>query len=144
MSPQRNILANAFSYWDGQTWWKTTFNLPFNHSTRALICSGHMAAEWHTSFGLLTGNVSRGSNVSFPNYSEKLKHIAEYVQSESGSSPSHVKSGVATSWMGISFRKAGFWQRGFPLTTLVFFSHWPSQAKWQSHTYGLDRRLLWK
>ena len=59
-------------------------------------------------------------------------------------SPSHVKSGAATSWMGISFRKAGFWQRGFPLTTLVFFSHWPSQAKWQSHTYGLDRRLLWK
>lgn len=59
-------------------------------------------------------------------------------------SPSHVKSGVATSWMGISFRKAGFWQRGFPLTTRVFFSHWPSQAKWQSHTYGLDRRLLWK
>lgn len=46
--------------------------------------------------------------------------------------------------MGISFRKAGFWQRGFPLTTRVFFSHWPSQARWQSHTYGLDSRLLWK
>lgn len=59
-------------------------------------------------------------------------------------SPSQVKSGVATSWMGISFRKAGRWQRGFPLTTLVFFSHWPSQDKWQSHTYGLDKRLLWE
>lgn len=66
-----------------------------------------------------------------------------WVTAEWGS-PSHVKSGVATSWMGISFRKAGFWQRGFPLTTRVFFSHWPSQARWQSHTYGLDSRLLWK
>ena len=44
--------------------------------------------------------------------------------------------------MGISLRNAGFWQRGFPLTTRVFFSHWPSQDRWQSHTNGLDSRLL--
>lgn len=83
--------------------------------------------------------------LSFSNYLLELQKQHQkspfHLSAESGS-PSHVKSGAATSWMGISFRKAGFWQRGFPLTTRVLFSHWPNQAKWQSHTYGLDRRLL--
>lgn len=58
------------------------------------------------------------------------------------SSPSQVKSWMATSWMGISLRKNGFWHRGFPLTTRLFLSHLPSQARWQLQLKGLDRRFL--
>lgn len=57
-------------------------------------------------------------------------------------SPSQVKSWMATSWMGISLRKNGFWHRGFPLTTRLFLSHLPSQARWQLQLKGLDRRFL--
>lgn len=44
--------------------------------------------------------------------------------------------------MGISLRKNGFWHRGFPLTTRLFLSHLPSQARWQLQLKGLDRRFL--
>lgn len=57
-------------------------------------------------------------------------------------SPSQVKSWMATSWMGISLRKNGFWHRGFPLTIRRFLNHLPSQARWQLQLKGLDRRFL--
>ena len=58
------------------------------------------------------------------------------------SSPSQVKSWMATSWMGISLRKKGFWHRGFPLTIRLFLSHLPSQARWQLQLKGLESRFL--
>lgn len=60
---------------------------------------------------------------------EQAAHIVQEEASQKRVIPSQEKSGMATSCIGISFRKAGFWQRGFPLTTLVFLSHSPSQAK---------------
>lgn len=65
-----------------------------------------------------------------------------YTLPAPAASPSQVKSWMATSWMGISLRKNGFWHRGFPLTTRLFLSHLPSQARWQLQLKGLDRRFL--
>lgn len=56
--------------------------------------------------------------------------------------PSQVKSWTSTSWIGISFKKKGFKQRGFPLTILFFLSHFPSQAKWQLQLKELASKLL--
>lgn len=56
--------------------------------------------------------------------------------------PSQVKSWTSTSWIGISFKKKGFKQRGFPLTILFFLNHFPSQAKWQLQLKELASKLL--
>lgn len=53
-----------------------------------------------------------------------------------------MKSWTSTSWIGISFKKKGFKQRGFPLTILFFLSHFPSQAKWQLQLKELASKLL--
>lgn len=56
--------------------------------------------------------------------------------------PSQVKSWMSTSWIGISFKKKGLKQRGFPLTILFFLNHFPSQAKWQLQLKELASKLL--
>lgn len=52
------------------------------------------------------------------------------------------KSGMATSCRGISRRKAGLWQRGFPVTMRRLRSHEPNQERRQSQLKGLDSRFL--
>lgn len=52
------------------------------------------------------------------------------------------KSGTATSCRGISRRKAGPWQRGFPVTIRLLRSHAPNQDRRQSQLKGLARRFL--
>lgn len=52
------------------------------------------------------------------------------------------KSGTATSCRGISRRKAGLWQRGFPVTMRRLRSHAPNQDRRQSQLNGLARRFL--
>lgn len=52
------------------------------------------------------------------------------------------KSGVATSCRGISRKKAGLWQRGFPVTMRRLRSHEPNQERRQSQLNGLDSRFL--
>lgn len=52
------------------------------------------------------------------------------------------KSGTATSCSGISLRKAGPWQRGFPVTIRLLLSHAPNQERRQSQLKGLARRFL--
>ena len=49
---------------------------------------------------------------------------------------------MATSWMGISFRKYGVWHRGLPVTMRFLRSHSPSQARWQLQLNGLASRFL--
>uniref|UniRef100_A0A8C7YQ23 Uncharacterized protein n=1 Tax=Oryzias sinensis TaxID=183150 RepID=A0A8C7YQ23_9TELE len=52
------------------------------------------------------------------------------------------KSGRATSCRGISFRKAGRWQRGLPVTIFLLLSQSPSQASRQSQLKEFAKSLL--
>lgn len=55
---------------------------------------------------------------------------------------SHRKSGRATSCSGISFRKAGRWQRGLPVTILRVLSQSPSHASRQSQLKEFASKFL--
>lgn len=55
---------------------------------------------------------------------------------------SQVKSWMATSCIGISLRKYGFWHRGLPVTIRFFRNHSPNHAKWQLQLKGLAKRFL--
>lgn len=71
-----------------------------------------------------------------------MKFKSRQMKSRGVLPSSQRKSGSATSCRGISLRKAGRWQRGFPVTILRFLNQPLSHASLQLQLNGLASRFL--
>lgn len=97
-----------------------------------------------TSLGIPLGNIRSPLLLQRTTESTQVHWEGQGGESKQllSSLPSQVKSWTSTSWIGISFKKKGFKQRGFPLTILFFLNHFPSQAKWQLQLKELASKLI--